>query len=144
MTYDYYNHENDNPYAGIISQRLLQRARRPEKRKNLCIDVLDNGQINIERRIGNICKEDGIYIQHKGIVASAYNVERSINLKPKKIIHQEFEWFKSNLSELKKQYNGQWIAIFDKKLIAHSDSFSAVYKIAKEKGCKRPFITLVQ
>ncbi|HIH76613.1 MAG TPA: hypothetical protein HA343_04795 [Methanomassiliicoccales archaeon] len=41
-------------------------------------------------------------------------------------------------------YAGQWVAICDEKLIAHSSSFKDVYQLAKSRcGRSKPFIAMV-
>jgi len=42
------------------------------------------------------------------------------------------------------QYAGQWVAICDEKVVAHSPSFKDVYRMAKDKcGRSKPFIVMV-
>jgi hypothetical protein len=41
-------------------------------------------------------------------------------------------------------YAGQWVAIRDEKVVAHSSSFKDAYQIAKEKcGRSKPFLAMV-
>jgi len=41
-------------------------------------------------------------------------------------------------------YAGQWVAICDEKVIAHSSSFKDVYQMAKSRcGRSKPFIAMV-
>lgn len=140
-----YDDPYDDPYEEIITQKLLQRTKSQEKSsKSISIVVLDNGEVNFERYFGNFCNSETIYIsRNKHVLSSAYETEGAINMKPKMIIHDDFEWLEKNLSALKSELSGQWVAVFNRQLIAHNNSLKEVYKIAKEKGCKRPFVTRI-
>lgn len=64
-------------------------------------------------------------------------------MEPQIVINKDFEWFQKNYDKLKKNYNNKWIAIANREIVGHSDSFIDALSIARRKGYKRPFVTRI-
>jgi hypothetical protein len=62
---------------------------------------------------------------------------------PKRWFEDE-QWFMQHSSELAQQYSDQWVAVFDKQVIAAGKNASEVLRVAKEKtGGREVVIDLV-
>ncbi len=46
------------------------------------------------------------------------------------------KWLSSNYEKLKKQYNNQWVAVLDEKIIDHDTSLANIVKRLKKKYAK--------
>lgn len=61
----------------------------------------------------------------------------------KKIESSNLDWLGSHLSELKKQYAGQWIAIDRQTVIASAQQLTDLLASLKDRTGTAPFITQV-
>jgi len=61
--------------------------------------------------------------------------------KPREARFPDMEWFLDNFDDMVKLYDGEWVAISGRRVVAHSRSINTLRKELELKGVDRPFIT---
>ena len=54
------------------------------------------------------------------------------------------DWTNANAQTLSKHYPNQWVAIYDKKVIAHDKELGRVVTQAQESGIEDPVLTFIE
>lgn len=52
-------------------------------------------------------------------------------------------WFLNNFEQLKQAYIGEWVAVYEERLVSHSNDYKELIREIKNQNIKRPFVTRV-